>query len=249
MLEKIKNFWKAKLPFEILVNFDGLDKEFVKNEGDNKGYFYKEVNDERIIINTNLKSGIILTSILMVVFIFFLLVVIQYVEKKEKYDDIFLGLTLLVPSLVLIVNVTRYFLVGEKYIILDRKKGKIHFQKPIGKKKYIYFFDDMEAGWKGIGGTSPQMLLVIRHKKTKEGLISPMSHIVLDKLYGTLSFYIWYMDKNRPLPSGSAFDAYREQDYQRRKAAGFPKPLYPSKIATPEATKEQQAARKRIGGW
>ncbi|MFL0061716.1 hypothetical protein [Tenacibaculum maritimum] len=96
MLEKIKNFWKAKLPFEILVNFDGLDKEFVKNEGDNKGYFYKEVNDERIIINTNLKSGIILTSILMVVFIFFLLVVIQYVEKKEKYDDIFLGLTLLV---------------------------------------------------------------------------------------------------------------------------------------------------------
>ncbi|WP_157926205.1 hypothetical protein [Tenacibaculum maritimum] len=57
------------------------------------------------------------------------------------------------------------------------------------------------------------------------------------------------MDKNRPLPPGSAFDAYREQDYQRRKAAGFPKPLYPSKIATPEATKEQQAARKRIGGW
>ncbi|CAA0221569.1 hypothetical protein [Tenacibaculum maritimum] len=63
------------------------------------------------------------------------------------------------------------------------------------------------------------------------------------------SFTVWYMDKNRPLPPGSAFDAYREQDYQRRKAAGFPKPLYPSKIATPEATKEQQAARKRIGGW
>ncbi|MFL0102069.1 hypothetical protein V2751_14470, partial [Tenacibaculum maritimum] len=63
------------------------------------------------------------------------------------------------------------------------------------------------------------------------------------------SFMVWYMDKNRPLPPGSAFDAYREQDYQRRKAAGFPKPLYPSKIATPEATKEQQAARKRIGGW
>ncbi len=41
----------------------------------------------------------------------------------------------------------------------------------------------------------------------------------------------------------------RQQDYERRKAEGFPKPLYPSNIPTPEATKEQQAERKRIGGW
>ncbi|WP_199271553.1 hypothetical protein [Cellulophaga sp. L1A9] len=63
------------------------------------------------------------------------------------------------------------------------------------------------------------------------------------------SFYVWYMDKNRPLPPAKAFDEYRDQDFERRKAEGFPKPLYPSNIPTPEATKEQQAVRRKIGGW
>ncbi|MDU1906690.1 MAG: hypothetical protein E6772_18145 [Dysgonomonas sp.] len=48
------------------------------------------------------------------------------------------------------------------------------------------------------------------------------------------SFYMWYMDKNRPLPNGSLLDPYREKDYLRRKAEGFPAPLYPATIDTPE---------------
>ncbi|MEB3373287.1 hypothetical protein SFC43_07725 [Bacteroides sp. CR5/BHMF/2] len=36
------------------------------------------------------------------------------------------------------------------------------------------------------------------------------------------------MDKNRPLPQGDAFHPYREKDFLRRKAEGFPKPIYPS---------------------
>ncbi len=67
--------------------------------------------------------------------------------------------------------------------------------------------------------------------------------------YKVWSFYVWYMDKNRPLPPGTAFDDYRQQDYERRKKNGFPKPLYPSAIPTPEDTIEQQKERKRIGGW
>ena len=67
--------------------------------------------------------------------------------------------------------------------------------------------------------------------------------------YKDWSFYVWYMDKNRPLPPGTAFDPYRQQDFERRKAEGFPKPLFESNIPTPEATKQQRAERKRIGGW
>ncbi|WP_103867300.1 hypothetical protein [Aquimarina sp. I32.4] len=63
------------------------------------------------------------------------------------------------------------------------------------------------------------------------------------------SYFVWYMDQNRPLPPGKSFDPYRDKDFERRKAAGFPKPLYKSNIPTPEATKEQQAERERIGGW
>ena len=67
--------------------------------------------------------------------------------------------------------------------------------------------------------------------------------------YKDWSFYVCYMDKNRPLPPGTAFDPYREQDYVRRKRNGFPKPLYHSNIPTPEATAEQQKERELIGGW
>lgn len=54
------------------------------------------------------------------------------------------------------------------------------------------------------------------------------------------SFYVWYMDKNRPLPPGSAFDPYRKKDFERRKAEGFPPPLYESKIPTPEYVPEEE---------
>ncbi len=83
---------------------------------------------------------------------------------------------------------------------------------------------------------------------------SPRKLSILYTFYGSepykdWSFYVWYMDKNRPLPPGTAFDPYRDKDFERRKAEGFPRPLYPSNIPTPEATDAQQAERERIGGW
>ena len=48
-------------------------------------------------------------------------------------------------------------------------------------------------------------------------------------------FYVLYMDKNRPLPQGEVFDPYREKDFLRRKAAGFPKPIYPNTILVTDA--------------
>ncbi len=58
------------------------------------------------------------------------------------------------------------------------------------------------------------------------------------------SFFVWYMDKNRPLPPSKAFDQFREQDFERRKLEGFPPPLYKSVIPTPEATPAQQLVRE-----
>jgi len=67
--------------------------------------------------------------------------------------------------------------------------------------------------------------------------LTPVDHIVMSWSLNPIeywSFYVWYMDKNRPLPPGTAFDAYRKKDYERRKAEGFPAPLFESKIPTPE---------------
>jgi hypothetical protein len=54
------------------------------------------------------------------------------------------------------------------------------------------------------------------------------------------------MDKNRPLPPCKELDPYRERDFERRKAEGFPLPLYISQIHTPEATPEQQRERDKV---
>ncbi|WP_407264483.1 hypothetical protein [Tenacibaculum maritimum] len=139
------------------------------------------------------------------------------------------------------------FVAPIKYQIYDRMNGIITVTRAFRSSVAIPFSSGY--GLKGYSNTSPgvisaQLNFVSSKKKPRVGGI--ITHNLVEENW---SFMVWYMDKNRPLPPGSAFDAYREQDYQRRKAAGFPKPLYPSKIATPEATKEQQAARKRIGGW
>ncbi|CAA0217579.1 Probable transmembrane hypothetical protein [Tenacibaculum maritimum] len=139
------------------------------------------------------------------------------------------------------------FVAPIKYQIYDRMNGIITVTRVFRSSVAIPFSSGY--GLKGYSNTSPgvisaQLNFVSSNKKPRVGGI--IAHNLVEESW---SFMVWYMDKNRPLPPGSAFDAYREQDYQRRKAAGFPKPLYPSKIATPEATKEQQAARKRIGGW
>ncbi|MCD9584472.1 hypothetical protein LVK03_05180 [Tenacibaculum maritimum] len=139
------------------------------------------------------------------------------------------------------------FVAPIKYLVYDRMNGIITVTRAFRSSVAIPFSSGY--GLKGYSNTSPgvisaQLNFVSSKKKPRVGGI--ITHNLVEENW---SFMVWYMDKNRPLPPGSAFDAYREQDYQRRKAAGFPKPLYPSKIATPEATKEQQAARKRIGGW
>jgi hypothetical protein len=51
--------------------------------------------------------------------------------------------------------------------------------------------------------------------------------------YDLFSFIVWFMDKNRPLPPGTFFDSQRKADYERRKAEGFPRPLYEATISIP----------------
>ena len=135
---------------------------------------------------------------------------------------------------------------------LDRLKGRISypnvfFGKPLEgpfHKLVVVFF----AVSGDIDGYSPQEYLkaVNTFRPRRLDLLKTLSFEDPRKEW---SLYVWYMDKNRPLPPGTAFDPYRQKDFERRKAEGFPKPLYPSNIPTPEATPEQQQERLRIGGW
>ncbi len=140
-----------------------------------------------------------------------------------------------------------HYIAPTKHFIANRQTGKLQF--PISKKKpqKIVNFNDGDAIIKSYYIDNLYTSLFFQTKKD----IEPKAAMGLAdwNREDYWSFLVWYMDKNRPLPPGKAFDAYRQRDFERRKAAGFPKPLYPSDIPTPEFTKEQQQIRKLIGGW
>ena len=133
-----------------------------------------------------------------------------------------------------------------KELILNREEGTISMPRAFKKENLVISFEEGEGIVKFTagGGAAPDVYLVFFLKNRKKG-----GHLSHSDIYAFWEFVVWYMDKNRPLPPGTAFDPYREADFQRRKAEGFPKPLYKSYIPTPEATRRQQLERERIGKW
>ena len=137
-----------------------------------------------------------------------------------------------------------------KKIILDRFNGIITFPNIFYGKPITIPFDKVLAALKLNGIGAPVSLGFYHHK------ILSTSIRIDNTPKSSWSFIVWYMDKNRPLPPGKVFDPYRKRDYERRKAEGFPEPLYESWISIPEysqfykeriqARKEQEARQKRL---
>ena len=124
-------------------------------------------------------------------------------------------------------------------VIMDRQRGLFSYPAFFSNKQIVTKFENVV------------FLIVYVGKMAIPTLKSPQRRKFFNFTFVTidvldfLSFYVWYMDKNRPLPPGDAFDEFRERDFQRRKSEGFPSPLYPSFVPTPEATPEQQQERDK----
>ncbi len=239
-------FKKDALPFKILMQptpknvVEWFDEE---TEG---------LDDEELILILRARGGINTATMGCVFLTIFMFIVCSVFTLFM--DGFTFKMTLQITLYCLIVSIISYlygFILPTKKIVLKRYSGKMTYPS------YGFY---------------PHMTLTFTQVTVYKSLISgPDATIGGYKLaarnpYNTgvgkgnydlapadpeewWSYFVWYMDKNRPLPPGKAFDPYREKDFERRKAEGFPKPLYPSDIPTPEATKEQQAERKRIGGW
>ena len=119
----------------------------------------------------------------------------------------------ILASFFLLVN---GLLAPSRCFVLDRMKGTVTFPRHLFFPRCTIPFSKVIPGYSN--GT-----LCFAH---------PYSGIVIPVLgayeVSWWSFYVLYMDKNRPLPQGDAFDPYREKDFLRRKAEEFPKPIYPS---------------------
>jgi len=130
--------------------------------------------------------------------------------------------------------------ISNQKLVMDRMNGLFSYPNFWSNNPVIIQFKNVE------------FLILYKGKTSTPTLIAPYSNwffngftFISVSVINTFSFYVWYMDKNRPLPPGSAFDPYRKKDFERRKVEGFPPPLYRSTVPTPEATPEQQAEREK----
>jgi hypothetical protein len=182
-------------------------------------------------------------------FLMFLALFLPNLARDYVNDPIsaFYIISMIVLFLGFIFFLVYYFTMPKKENIFNREDGLLTFDgfmwndnitMPINNVRFM-------ASSPSAQGLGSYMLEIVRPDKLHSLQLSSLGFTC----YEDLSFLLWYMDKNRPLPPGDAFDEYREQDFERRKKEGFPRPLFPSNFDTPEATAKQQAERLRIGGW
>ncbi len=176
----------------------------------------------------------------------FLLGVIRY-SLKDGFTNEHIFFLVLASFLTLFFLIYG-FTIPKKEHILNRKDGLITMTGFLWQKNITMEFKKVEFAY-STGGDNVIGAFELEAIRPNKWQTFDMFSIVGAECYEQMSFITWYMDKNRPLPPSTALDKYRQQDFERRKAEGFPKPLYPSNIPTPEATPEQQAERRRIGGW
>ena len=184
-----------------------------------------------------------------VALLIFTILVIPNVKSflnRGTYDG-FSVLVIFITIIAMVFCTVYYFKMPKKEFIWNRKDGRLTFPGTIWNENITMPIESIAFGYSGPSshGTGAYQLLITRPDKISTGYNCSTGHTA----YEDLSFLLWYMDKNRPLPPGTAFDPYRQKDFDRRKAEGFPNPLFPARFETPEATPKQQAERKQIGGW
>ena len=121
------------------------------------------------------------------------------------------------------------FTAPSKDFIFDRQNGLLTYPRWFWQKPETKPFKDIrfDVTSTNKGGR----MICIPHTYVKGNFWIPMRNYFIHDDRAYFGIFVWYMDKNRPLPPGEAFDPYRIKDYDRRvKELGFnnprTKPLY-----------------------
>lgn len=213
-----------------------------EDRGRNYRNYYEKLSDETLIMDDTFPWWLRVLFMALSWGLFYFIFIFDTGESNNvsTFEMCLLILCLLAclyPA-VIAIDPTR------KQFVLDRKKGKITFPErfPIswfGKTITIPFSDvKLGFGFRGTAHFLTGLRLAVIYSNGQNRTIE-------GDATDTFAFLVWYMDRNRPLPPGELFDPYRQKDFERRKVEGFPPPLYPSSIPTPEATPEQQKEREK----
>ena len=232
-------WWKTNYFPHIILEYPQEKNKMCKENG------ITRADDQFYIVDKSLYTG----KMYMYIGLFFLIFAFFGAFSRDAFEIpgvFFLILYFLTGILLIVYQYTH----PPKKIILDRLNGIITFPGIFYGKPITMPFDKVLPVSKFNGIGAGESLGFCHHKILATDIdldYTPKS---------SWSFIVWYMDKNRSLPPGKVFDPYRKRDYERRKAEGFPEPLYESWIGNPEysqfykeriqARKEQEERQKRL---
>lgn len=177
-----------------------LDKHFL-SEAENPGiYKFHRADDEYFIFSKpKLRRKLIKTFI-----IWCIITTVAFVALYDPKTVEILGLP--VAALLITLAIFLRMVLPAPRLVFDRLKGQVNLKGNIVNPGFTAGFDKIY----------PSMmygeLMAIAHPVFSYGIL-----VYGGYNQGTWCFYTQYMDKNRPLPLGTALDNYRQKDYERRK--------------------------------
>ena len=232
-------WWKTNYFPHIILEYPQEKNKMCKENG------ITRADDQFYIVDKSLYIGKM--YIYFGVFFLVLTFSLSFSRDANEIPGVFFRVIFFLIGILLIVYQYTH---PPKKIILDRLNGIITFPGIFYGKPITIPFDKVLPVSKFNGIGAGESLGFCHHKILATDIdldYTPKS---------SWSFIVWYMDKNRSLPPGKVFDPYRKRDYERRKAEGFPEPLYESWIGNPEysqfykeriqARKEQEERQKRL---
>jgi hypothetical protein len=182
----------------------------------------KELSDEEMVFDHSQKVNlfILMCGILCFISAIFAIFAIEEFVPRYMFGTLF-------PLMSFCLFYLSIGSIKDKFVF-NRLKGTVSYTDLWFKTRTIPF-DEAEFVTNKINVGGEYLGILRSDRVTWNNLM--FSYYSAAKLW---SFIVWFMDKNRPLPPGSAFDPYRQTDYERRKAEGFHAPLYPSFITPPD---------------
>lgn len=214
---------------------------------DKKSYI-RQCDDEKLIIDLSHTNRILAvvwsgTFVVSITALFHMelwnMVIKLFRDGDWGFSLMFVVLLLIMIILTLgFLLAALYYLLGSrnKKYVFDRRKGTLTYPALGGFGRKTQRFEEaifIESYAGPYGGRGEPLLAILRPDGWTRSVINGVW------VYKFFSLYVWYMDKNRSLPPGSAFDPYRERDFLRRQSENFPDPLYPSTMDITELPDHQ----------
>ena len=194
-------------------------------------------DEEKLVLKYSGDGGFIVFGVVLLAIAFF------SIFAEEDFAIFFT----IVSGLIGLYLLNLYFTVPKKKWVFDRTTQMVTVPGKYYTQSHEMPFDEMRVEMRSSGnsntGVTRMYPVVVVPTNKLEGW-TRINHVSLENLGGSIelgetwSFLSWYMDQNRPLPSGEVFDHCREREFLARKEKGFPLPMYYSTVPTPEAKPE-----------